>query len=109
MCSALTPLQICKILTLYTITDEFEERVSEAFISKVQAKLQERGESPVQQVKINKSCCNDSFIKKPKLLNIIEDLIVCNYNLKNTRTVSTKSSNTTSSTRNENFGNITFI
>lgn len=50
MCSALTHLQICKILNLYTITDEFEERVSETFIRKVRAKLQERAESQVQQV-----------------------------------------------------------
>lgn len=50
MCSALTPLQICKILNLYTISDEFEERVSEAFIRKVRAKLQERGDSQTQQV-----------------------------------------------------------
>lgn len=52
MCSALTPLQICKILNLYTITDEFEERVSEAFIRKVRTKLQERGGSQGQQVRL---------------------------------------------------------
>lgn len=41
MCSSLTPLQICKILNLYTPVDEFEERVPVTFIRKVQAKLQE--------------------------------------------------------------------
>lgn len=54
MCSALTPLQICKILNLYTPVDEFEQRVPVAFIRKVQAKLQERtGDTPQQEVKIN--------------------------------------------------------
>lgn len=42
MCSALTALQICKILNLYTPVDEFEQRVPASFIRKVQAKLQER-------------------------------------------------------------------
>ncbi|XP_017772501.1 PREDICTED: unconventional myosin-Va [Nicrophorus vespilloides] len=42
MCSALTPLQICKILNLYTPVDEFEQRVPVTFIRKVQAKLNER-------------------------------------------------------------------
>ncbi|CAH0551807.1 unnamed protein product [Brassicogethes aeneus] len=49
MCSALTPLQICKILNLYTPVDEFEQRVPVSFIRKVQAKLQERPQSQEQQ------------------------------------------------------------
>lgn len=51
MCNALTPLQICKILNLYTPVDEFEQRVPVAFIRKVQAKLEERsGSSSPQEV-----------------------------------------------------------
>lgn len=51
MCSALTPLQICKILNLYTPVDEFEQRVPVSFIRKVQAKLEERsGSSSPQEV-----------------------------------------------------------
>lgn len=50
MCSALTPLQICKILNLYTPVDEFEQRVPVAFIRKVQAKLKERPENQQQEV-----------------------------------------------------------
>ncbi|KAJ8966303.1 hypothetical protein NQ314_003568 [Rhamnusium bicolor] len=49
MCSHLTPLQICKILNLYTPVDEFEQRVPVSFIRKVQAKLQERPQSQEQQ------------------------------------------------------------
>nr|CAI5827729.1 unnamed protein product [Callosobruchus analis] len=50
MCSALTPLQICKILQLYTPV-EYEERVPVSFISKVQQKLKERdtGNNPAAQ------------------------------------------------------------
>lgn len=50
MCSALNPLQICKILNLYTPIDEFEQRVSPTFIAKVQAKLKERPNYNEQQV-----------------------------------------------------------
>jgi myosin-5 len=49
MCSSLTPLQICKILNLYTPVDEFEQRVPVSFIRKVQAKLQERTQGQEQQ------------------------------------------------------------
>lgn len=52
MCSALTPLQICKILNLYTPVDEFEQRVPVAFIRKVQAKLQERSSYNSQQQEV---------------------------------------------------------
>ncbi|EFA06975.2 unconventional myosin-Va [Tribolium castaneum] len=49
MCSALTPLQICKILNLYKPVDEFEQHVPPSFISKVKAKLQERNPTSEQQ------------------------------------------------------------
>ncbi|KRT84142.1 Myosin head, partial [Oryctes borbonicus] len=49
MCNLLTPLQICKILNLYTPVDEFEQRVPISFIRKVQEKLQERPTSQDQQ------------------------------------------------------------
>ncbi|KAG5877911.1 hypothetical protein JTB14_011625 [Gonioctena quinquepunctata] len=49
MCSALTPLQICKILNLYTPVDEFEHRVPASFIRQVQAKLQDRPSTQAQQ------------------------------------------------------------
>lgn len=42
MCNVLTPLQICKILNLYTPVDDFEQRVPVSFIRKVQAKLQDK-------------------------------------------------------------------
>ncbi|XP_023346173.1 unconventional myosin-Va, partial [Eurytemora carolleeae] len=42
MCDKLKVSQIIKILNLYTPADEFEERVSPAFVRKIQAKLQER-------------------------------------------------------------------
>ena len=42
ICDKLRVSQIIKILNLYTPADEFEERVSPAFVRKIQAKLQER-------------------------------------------------------------------
>jgi len=42
MCSSLKVSQIVKLLNLYTPADEFEERVSPAFVRKIQAKLQDR-------------------------------------------------------------------
>ena len=42
MCDKLRVSQIIKILNLYTPADEFEERVSPAFVRKIQNKLQER-------------------------------------------------------------------
>ena len=42
MCDQLRVSQIIKILNLYTPADEFEERVSPAFVRKIQNKLQER-------------------------------------------------------------------
>ncbi|XP_022899670.2 unconventional myosin-Va [Onthophagus taurus] len=48
MCSTLTKSQICKILTLYTPVDEFEQRVPKSFIAKVQEKLLERGDNQEQ-------------------------------------------------------------
>ncbi|XP_070976969.1 unconventional myosin-Va-like [Oncorhynchus clarkii lewisi] len=47
MCSALTTLQIVKVLTLYTPVIEFEERVSISFIRTIQALLKGRVESPL--------------------------------------------------------------
>ena len=41
-CDKLRVSQIIKILNLYTPADEFEERVSPAFVRKIQNKLQER-------------------------------------------------------------------
>merc|ERR1712227_378371 len=42
MCDKLRVSQIIKILNLYTPADEFEERVSPAFVRKIQSKLQDR-------------------------------------------------------------------
>jgi len=42
MCDKLRVSQIIKILNLYTPADEFEERVSPAFVRKIQGRLQER-------------------------------------------------------------------
>uniref|UniRef100_A0A8C5LKQ1 Unconventional myosin-Vb n=1 Tax=Leptobrachium leishanense TaxID=445787 RepID=A0A8C5LKQ1_9ANUR len=46
LCTALTTQQIVKILNLYTPVNEFEERVSVAFIRSIQAQLQERKDPP---------------------------------------------------------------
>ncbi|XP_077792621.1 unconventional myosin-Vb isoform X6 [Podarcis muralis] len=46
LCTALTTQQIVKILNLYTPVNEFEERVTVAFIRNIQANLQERNEPP---------------------------------------------------------------
>ncbi|XP_041853636.1 unconventional myosin-Va-like [Melanotaenia boesemani] len=45
MCSALTTEQIVKILTLYTPVIEFEERVSNTFITTIKSLLKDRTES----------------------------------------------------------------
>lgn len=50
MCSALTAMQICKILSLYTPVDEFEQRVSPTFIRNVKAKLGTRDPDGDNQV-----------------------------------------------------------
>jgi myosin-5 len=42
MCDQLKVSQITKILNLYTPADEYEERVSPAFVRKIQAKLNQR-------------------------------------------------------------------
>ncbi|KAF5304800.1 hypothetical protein FQR65_LT07817 [Abscondita terminalis] len=49
MCSALKPLQICKILNLYTPVDDYEQRVPEEFIKQVQIRLKERSSLGEQQ------------------------------------------------------------
>ncbi|XP_067320759.1 unconventional myosin-Vb isoform X3 [Anolis sagrei] len=46
LCTSLTTQQIVKILNLYTPVNEFEERVTVAFIRNVQALLQERNDPP---------------------------------------------------------------
>ncbi|XP_053721073.1 unconventional myosin-Va isoform X1 [Synchiropus splendidus] len=46
MCQALTTAQIVKILNLYTPVNEFEERVSVAFIRTIQTRLRDRCETP---------------------------------------------------------------
>ena len=54
MCDKLRVSQIIKILNLYTPADEFEERVSPAFVRKIQNKLQERSmEEAKNQVSAN--------------------------------------------------------
>ncbi|KAL3288840.1 hypothetical protein HHI36_003287 [Cryptolaemus montrouzieri] len=42
MCDALTGLQICKLLSLYTPVDEFEKRIPTSFIENVQKELHKR-------------------------------------------------------------------
>jgi myosin-5 len=42
MCDKLKVSQIVKILNLYTPADEYEERVTPAFVRKIQAKLANR-------------------------------------------------------------------
>ncbi|XP_061470342.1 unconventional myosin-Vb isoform X2 [Rhineura floridana] len=46
LCTSLTTQQIVKILNLYTPVNEFEERVTVAFIRNIQAHLQERNDPP---------------------------------------------------------------
>ncbi|KAM4807530.1 unconventional myosin-Vb isoform 2-T2 [Rhinophrynus dorsalis] len=46
LCNALTTQQIVKILNLYTPVNEFEERVTVAFIRSIQAQLQDRNDPP---------------------------------------------------------------
>uniref|UniRef100_A0A8C5TV58 Myosin VB n=1 Tax=Malurus cyaneus samueli TaxID=2593467 RepID=A0A8C5TV58_9PASS len=46
LCTALTTQQIVKILNLYTPVNEFEERVTVAFIRNIQVNLKERNDPP---------------------------------------------------------------
>ncbi|KAM9331037.1 unconventional myosin-Vb [Gastrophryne carolinensis] len=46
LCTALSTQQIVKILNLYTPVNEFEERVTVAFIRSIQAQLQDRKDPP---------------------------------------------------------------
>ncbi|XP_036384291.1 unconventional myosin-Vb isoform X3 [Megalops cyprinoides] len=46
LCTALTTQQIVKILNLYTPLNEFEERVTVAFIRNIQSRLQDRNDTP---------------------------------------------------------------
>nr|XP_020669147.1 unconventional myosin-Vb isoform X1 [Pogona vitticeps] len=46
LCTSLTTQQIVKILNLYTPVNEFEERVTVAFIRNIQTQLQDRNDPP---------------------------------------------------------------
>ncbi|XP_068190695.1 unconventional myosin-Vb isoform X2 [Antennarius striatus] len=46
LCSSLTSQQIVKILNLYTPLNEFEERVTVAFIRNIQSRLKDRNDPP---------------------------------------------------------------
>jgi len=48
MCDALTPLQICKLLNLYTPADDYD-KIPYSFIRKVQDKLKDRHQNQEQQ------------------------------------------------------------
>ncbi|ENN78188.1 hypothetical protein YQE_05340, partial [Dendroctonus ponderosae] len=48
MCNALTPLQICKLLTLYTPADDYD-KIPYSFIRKVQERLKDRHQDVDQQ------------------------------------------------------------
>lgn len=53
MCSHLSPLQICKLLNLYTPVDDYD-KIPYSFIRKVQDRLKDRHENQTeQQVKGN--------------------------------------------------------
>ncbi|KAK4885795.1 hypothetical protein RN001_002066 [Aquatica leii] len=75
MCSALTPLQICKILSLYTPVDEYEQRVPEEFIKQVQSRLKERCSLQEQQTLLMdiKFTFSVSFPFNPSLI-CLEDI-----------------------------------
>lgn len=77
MCGALTPLQICKILNLYSPIDEFEQRVPISFINKVQAKLQERSNYNEQQVRNIKSTPSSCFYLIPVFKTLLMDIKYC--------------------------------
>ena len=49
MCSELKVVQIIKLLNLYTPADEFEDRVTPAFVRKIQNKLHERAAKESEQ------------------------------------------------------------
>uniref|UniRef100_A0A1A8EP02 Myosin VAa n=1 Tax=Nothobranchius korthausae TaxID=1143690 RepID=A0A1A8EP02_9TELE len=80
MCQALTTAQIVKVLNLYTPVNEFEERVSVAFIRTIQTRLRDRCESPqlLMDTKMiypvtfpfNPSCVALETIQIPSSLNL---------------------------------------
>uniref|UniRef100_A0A669BT84 Unconventional myosin-Va n=1 Tax=Oreochromis niloticus TaxID=8128 RepID=A0A669BT84_ORENI len=80
MCHALTTAQIVKVLNLYTPVNEFEERVSVAFIRTIQTRLRDRCESPqlLMDTKMiypvtfpfNPSCLALETIQIPSSLNL---------------------------------------
>uniref|UniRef100_A0A1A8QK15 Myosin VAa n=1 Tax=Nothobranchius pienaari TaxID=704102 RepID=A0A1A8QK15_9TELE len=80
MCQALTTAQIVKVLNLYTPVNEFEERVSVAFIRTIQTRLRDRCVSPqlLMDTKMiypvtfpfNPSCVALETIQIPSSLNL---------------------------------------
>merc|ERR1712181_188451 len=90
MCDKLRVSQIIKILNLYTPADEFEERVSPAFVRKIQGRLQERAmEEAKNQVTLlmdtkfsfavrfpfNPSNINVAELEVPELYNNLPTLV----------------------------------
>merc|ERR1719410_2732303 len=90
MCDKLRVSQIIKILNLYTPADEFEERVSPAFVRKIQGRLQERAmEEAKNQVTLlmdtkfsfavrfpfNPSNINFAELEVPELYNNLPTLV----------------------------------
>jgi len=88
MCDKLRVSQIIKILNLYTPADEFEERVSPAFVRKIQNKLQERSmEEAKNQVTLlmdTKFSFAVRFPFNPSNINLAELEIPDLYNSLNT-------------------------
>ncbi|XP_038646436.1 unconventional myosin-Vb isoform X2 [Scyliorhinus canicula] len=80
MCTALNPQQIVKILNLYTPVNEFEERVTVAFIRNIQSCLQDRNEPP-QLLMDFKHTFPVIFPFNPSALNLDTIHIPANLNL----------------------------
>uniref|UniRef100_UPI00398F3F39 unconventional myosin-Vb n=1 Tax=Pristiophorus japonicus TaxID=55135 RepID=UPI00398F3F39 len=80
MCIALSTQQIVKILNLYTPVNEFEERVTVAFIRNIQSCLQDRNESP-QLLLDFKHTFPVMFPFNPSALNLDTIHIPANLNL----------------------------
>ncbi|XP_067886637.1 unconventional myosin-Vb [Heterodontus francisci] len=79
-CTSLTPQQIVKILNLYTPVNEFEERVTVAFIRNIQSCLQDRNEPP-QLLMDFKHMFPVIFPFNPSALNLDTIHIPANLNL----------------------------
>ncbi|XP_072430500.1 unconventional myosin-Vb isoform X3 [Chiloscyllium punctatum] len=80
MCTDLSPQQIVKILNLYTPVNEFEERVTVAFIRNIQSCLQDRNEPP-QLLMDFKHMFPVIFPYNPSALNLDTIHIPANLNL----------------------------